>query len=109
MNKLLATLVTKRQFKACTPSSLLRLHTSGIKGGKALAKTFASTSLNLNSLPQNNNDSQQAPQRSADSEIMSEAVYDSKTLKESNAKTFKSLGSKLQEPLLNALNDMGYE
>ncbi|KAF2424512.1 P-loop containing nucleoside triphosphate hydrolase protein [Tothia fuscella] len=40
---------------------------------------------------------------------MSDAVYDTKTLKESNAKTFNSLGNKLQAPFLEALNDMGYE
>ncbi|KAF2094399.1 P-loop containing nucleoside triphosphate hydrolase protein [Rhizodiscina lignyota] len=40
---------------------------------------------------------------------MSEAVYDTKTLKESRAPTFQSLGGKLQAPLLHALDDMGYE
>lgn len=48
-------------------------------------------------------------QTSTDSDDMPDAVYDTKTLKESNAKTFKSLGSKLQAPFLDALNDMGYE
>jgi hypothetical protein len=109
MNKLLNNIVAKRYFRPGSSSSLLRLHSSGIKGSQAFAKTFTNTSLNLNSLLQNNNNFQREPQHPTNSEIMSEAVYDSKTLKESNAKTFKSLGSKLQEPFLNALNDMGYE
>jgi hypothetical protein len=110
MKQLITTLVTKQYLRAGSSSlpSLRLLHSSGDKDTKALAKTFTSTSLNLNSL-QNNNNFHLQHQRPADSETMSEAVYDSKTLKESNAKTFKSLGSKLQEPLLNALNDMGYE
>lgn len=40
---------------------------------------------------------------------MSEAVYDSKSLSESQAPTFRSLGSRLQVPFLRALDDMGYE
>jgi hypothetical protein len=107
MKRLITALVTKQIHRAGSPFSSLHLKISR-KGSNVTAKAYfsaATAPLNSLLLPSTQLQSQQP----TDTEIMSEAVYNSKTLKESNAKTFQSLGSKLQKPLLDALNDMGYE
>ncbi|KAK4541329.1 hypothetical protein LTR36_008087 [Oleoguttula mirabilis] len=40
---------------------------------------------------------------------MATALYSTATLKEQNAQTYKSMAGRLQQPLLNALDKMGYE
>jgi hypothetical protein len=109
MKRIIATLVPKQYLRAGS-SNLLPIrpvHFAPLATSNTTLRTYVSAPIANIRLPQPDNPRPQFEFAAATE--MSEAVYDSKTLKESNAKTFKSLGSKLQPQLLDALNDMGYE